>query len=131
MFWLLLGLLVACWLCAWLKPGTDLASSAARAFDSSVLLLSRGGTDPAMSDDSNEDDEDAILQTTASPKCCPATARCTAEDFNVEEAGYPAAAEARRSALRLQVRDLRIAFYGPVAVGNRPHCPIKLCANRR
>ena len=59
MFWLLLGLLVACWLCAWLKPGTDLASSAARAFDSSVLLLSRGGTDPAMSDDSNEDDEDA------------------------------------------------------------------------
>ena len=52
MFWLLLGLLVACWLCAWLKPGTDLASSAARAFDSSVLLLSRGGTDPA-------DDEDA------------------------------------------------------------------------
>ena len=59
MFWLLLGLLVACWLCAWLKPGTDLASSAARAFDSSVLLLSRGGTDPAMSDDSNEDDQDA------------------------------------------------------------------------
>ena len=43
MLWLLLGLLVACWLCAWLKPGTDLASSAARAFDSSVLLLSRGG----------------------------------------------------------------------------------------
>ena len=59
MFWLLLGLLVACWLCAWLKPGTDLASSAARAFDRSVLLLNRGGTDPAMSDDSNEDDEDA------------------------------------------------------------------------
>ena len=59
MFWLLRCLLVACWLCAWLKPGTDLASSAARAFDSSVLLLSRGGTDPAMSDDSNEDDQDA------------------------------------------------------------------------
>ena len=55
----------------------------------------------------------------------------TAEDFNVQKAGYPAAAEARRSALRLQVRDLRAAFYGPVAVGNRPHCPIKLCANRR
>jgi len=59
MFWWLLCLLVACWLCAWLQPGADLASSAARAFDSSVLLLSRGGTDPAMSGDNSEDDEDA------------------------------------------------------------------------
>jgi 5-methylcytosine-specific restriction endonuclease McrA len=59
LFWWLLCLLVACWLCAWLKPGTDLASSAARAFDSSVLLLSHGGTDPAMSDDNSEDDEDS------------------------------------------------------------------------
>ena len=43
MFWLLLGLLAVCALCSWLSPGDQLARSAARAFETSVLLLSQGG----------------------------------------------------------------------------------------
>ena len=57
MFWLLLGLLVACWLCSWLRPDSDLASSAARALDSSVLMLSRGYAGAAMLDDSDDDED--------------------------------------------------------------------------
>ena len=125
MFWLLLGLLVACWLCAWLKPGTDLASSAARAFDSSVLLLSRGGTDPATSDDDNEDDEDASYRRRPVRSAAP----------------RQPAAPLKTSAIRKRVTPLlqkRVAArYGfkcaicGVAVGSRPHCPIELCAKRR
>jgi len=48
MFWLLLGLLVACALCSWISPGGQLARSAARAFEGSVSLLSRGCEDDAQ-----------------------------------------------------------------------------------
>ena len=41
MLWILLGLLVACALCSWLLPDSSLARSAARALDTSVLLLSQ------------------------------------------------------------------------------------------
>ena len=41
MLWILLGLLVACGLCSWLLPDSRLARSAARALDTSVLLLSQ------------------------------------------------------------------------------------------
>ena len=41
MLWILLGLLVACALCSWLLPDSPLARSAARALDTSVLLLSQ------------------------------------------------------------------------------------------
>ena len=41
MLWILLGLLVACALCSWLLPNSALARSAARALDTSVLLLSQ------------------------------------------------------------------------------------------
>ena len=41
MLWILLGLLVACALCSWLLPDSALARSAARALDTSVLLLSQ------------------------------------------------------------------------------------------
>jgi len=51
MFWLLLSLLLACVLCSWLRPDSALARSAARAFDSSVFLLSRSQT----ADDSDND----------------------------------------------------------------------------
>ena len=40
MFWLLLGLLLVCALCSWFLPDSPVARSAARAFDTSVLLLS-------------------------------------------------------------------------------------------
>ena len=43
-FWLLL-VMFACCLCAWLAPKSELANSAARVFDSSVLMLSSGGGD--------------------------------------------------------------------------------------
>jgi len=56
--WLLLCLLVVCVLCSWLRPNSDLANSASRAFDSSVLMLSRGCAGAAMLDDSDDDDED-------------------------------------------------------------------------
>ena len=41
MLWILLGLLVPCALCSWLLPDSALARSAARALDTSVLLLSQ------------------------------------------------------------------------------------------
>ena len=102
MFWWLLCLLVACWLCAWLKPGADLASSAAQAFDSSVLLLSRGGTGPAMSDDSNEDDEDtSYRQRRPTRSVAPKQPAAPLKTSTFRKTAYPAAAEARRRALRL------------------------------
>ncbi len=52
MCWLVLALLVACVLCSWLRPDGALALSAARVFDTSVLLLSQG------SDDDDEVDGD-------------------------------------------------------------------------
>ena len=60
MFWLLLCLLVACWLCAWLRPGSDLASSAARAFDSSVFLLSRDDIESTTLDCSSDEEGEHI-----------------------------------------------------------------------
>ena len=78
MFWLLLGLLVACWLCAWLRPGTDLASSTVRAFDSTVLLLSRASIDTTMSDDSSEADGDAAAYRQRRPARSPAPRQPTA-----------------------------------------------------
>ena len=42
--WLLI-VLVACGLCAWLAPNTEIAKSAAEALDSSVFLLGRFGGD--------------------------------------------------------------------------------------
>ena len=45
MFWLLIFLLLACALCSWLRPDSGLAQSAARAFDSTVGLLSQHSTD--------------------------------------------------------------------------------------
>ena len=45
MLWLLLGLLLACALSSWLLPDSALARSAARAFDGTVSLLSRGDGD--------------------------------------------------------------------------------------
>ena len=47
--WLLI-LLVACGLCVWLAPNTEIAKSAAQALDSSVFLLSRfgGGDDDSV-----------------------------------------------------------------------------------
>ena len=46
MFWLwLLLVLIAYCLCAWLAPKSELANSAARAFDSSALMLGRGAGD--------------------------------------------------------------------------------------
>ena len=57
MFWLPLCLLVACLLCLWLKPNSELAYSAARAFDSSVLVVSRGRAESAMLDVDDGDDE--------------------------------------------------------------------------
>ena len=45
MFWLLICLLLACALCSCLLPDSGLAQSAARAFDSTVGLLSQHSTD--------------------------------------------------------------------------------------
>ena len=46
MFWIwLLLVLVACCLCTWLAPNSEVAKSAARAFESSVFMLGRGGDD--------------------------------------------------------------------------------------
>ena len=45
MFWLLIFLVLACALCSWLRPDSGLAQSAARAFDSTVGLLSQHSTD--------------------------------------------------------------------------------------
>ena len=42
--WLLL-VMAACCLCTWLAPKSELANSAVRAFDNSVLILTRGGGD--------------------------------------------------------------------------------------
>ncbi len=41
MLWILLGLLLACALCSWRLPDSSQARSAARALDTSVLLLSQ------------------------------------------------------------------------------------------
>jgi len=41
MVWLLISTLLACVLCAWLRPDSALAQSAARALDSSIVLLSQ------------------------------------------------------------------------------------------
>ena len=51
MFWLLLALLFACAVCSSFWPNSGLARSAARAFDSSVLLLNR----------CSEDEEETLL----------------------------------------------------------------------
>ena len=46
MLWLwFLLVLLACWLCTRFAPNSEVAKSAARAFDSSVLMLGRGGGD--------------------------------------------------------------------------------------
>ena len=59
MFWLLLALIFACAVCSWLSPDSGLARSAARAFDSSVLLLSR------FSDDEEEEETLRAARNTA------------------------------------------------------------------
>ena len=51
MLWLLVGLLLACALSSWLLPDSALARSAARPFDTSVLLLGRGSDDDEVDDD--------------------------------------------------------------------------------
>ena len=51
MVWLLLGLLLACALCSWLRPNSALARSAARAFDNSVWMFSQGVEDEVDEDD--------------------------------------------------------------------------------
>ena len=48
MGWLLLCLLLACVACSWWRPDSALARSGARAFDSSVLLLSQGVEDDGV-----------------------------------------------------------------------------------
>lgn len=63
MFWLLLGLLLACALCSWLRPDSAVARSAARAFDSSVLMLSQG-----VEDDDDEDDLPRPPRVVATPR---------------------------------------------------------------
>ena len=51
MVWLLLGLLLVCALCSWLRPDSTLARSAARALDTSVWMFSQGVEDEVEVED--------------------------------------------------------------------------------
>ena len=62
MVWLLLGLLLACALCSWLRPDSAMARSAARAFDNSVWMLSQG-----VEDEDEVEDASPRRQRTPSP----------------------------------------------------------------
>ena len=51
MVWLLLGLLLVCALCSWLRPDSNLARSAAHALDTSVWMFSQGVEDEVEVED--------------------------------------------------------------------------------
>ena len=57
MFWMLLGLFLACALCSWVRPDSALARSAALAFDTSVWMFSQG-----VEDDVEVEDDDDVPQ---------------------------------------------------------------------
>ena len=65
MFWLLLGLLVTCALCSWLRSGSSLAQSASNAFESSLLLL--GGADAGDGDETRTPSSSRALPRKARP----------------------------------------------------------------
>ena len=66
MLCLLLGLLLVCALCSWLRPDSAVARSAARAFDSSVWMFSQG-----VEDDDDEDDLPRPPRVVATPRRLP------------------------------------------------------------
>ena len=72
MFWMLLGLFLACALCSWVRPDSALARSAALAFDNSVRLFSQG-----VEDDVDEDDDDVPRppRVVATPRHLPQSGR--------------------------------------------------------
>ena len=93
MVWLLLGLLLACALCSWLRPDSALARSAARAFDNSVWMFSQG-----VEDEIDEgDDLPRPPRVVASPRRLPRPPlrRCTPSP-SAEHRVAPTAARRRR-----------------------------------
>ena len=66
LFWLALLIAVA-FGCSLLAPSSDLHASALRAFDSSVSTLSRGDIETSMTDGSDAEDKQSVVEAVAAP----------------------------------------------------------------
>ena len=66
LFWLALLIAVA-FGCSFLAPSSDLHASALRAFDSSVSTLSRGDIETSMTDGSDAEDKQSVVEAAPAP----------------------------------------------------------------